>query len=189
MNRPPSASTRSASPRRPDPAPAHPPPPPIAAPPIPSSAISTVSVPAVVADGDPDLASVRVLDRVAQRLAREVVRGGLDLVGKADVEVDLEVRGQAGATAQLLESDREPALDQQRRVDALGQLAQLLERERQRGPRLAHDRRRVALVRGQLGLEQPERHRDRDQPLLRPVVKVALDPAALGVGRLDQPPP
>jgi len=128
-----------------------------------------------------------MLDRVAHRLAREVIGGGLDLVGEANVEVDLEVCGQAGAPAQLLERDRKPALDQQRRVDALGQLAQLLERERQRGPRLADDRSRVALVGGQLRLEQPERHRDRDQPLLRAVVQVALDPAALGVGRLDQP--
>ena len=90
------------------------------------------------------------------RLAGEVVGGGLDLVGKADVEVDLEMRGQAGAPAQLLQRDREPALDQERGMDALGQLAQLLERERQRGPRLAHDRRRIAPVRGQLGLEQTE---------------------------------
>ena len=51
-----------------------------------------------------------------------------------------------------------------------------------------HDRRRVVPIAGQLRLEQAERHRDRDEPLLRPVVKVSLDPAALGVGGLDQPP-
>ena len=44
-----------------------------------------------------------------------------------------------------------------------------------------------ALLRRQLGLQQPQRHRDRDQPLLGAVVQVALDPAALGVGGVDQP--
>ena len=34
---------------------------------------------------------------------------------------------------------------------------------------------------------EAERHRQRDQPLLGAVVQVALDPAALGVGGVDQP--
>jgi hypothetical protein len=45
------------------------------------------------------------------------------------------------------------------------------------------DRRSVG---GELRLSKPECHRDRDEPLLRPVVQVAFDSAPLGVGRLDQ---
>src|SRR5213078_2248298 len=36
---------------------------------------------------------------------------------------------------------------------------------------------------------QPQRERERDEPLLRAVVEVALEPAPLGVLRLDEPVP
>ena len=38
----------------------------------------------------------------------------------------------------------------------------------------------------ELGLGQAERHRDRHEPLLRPVVEIALDPPPLGLGGLHQ---
>ena len=74
VNWPPSASTRSARPRSPDPGRHGRPADPVV------RDLDGQRAP-VVGDADPDLAPVRVLDRVAQRLAREVVGGGLDLVG------------------------------------------------------------------------------------------------------------
>ena len=65
-----------------------------------------------------------------------------------------------------------------------GELAQLGERvlELQRGAAQQLDRRvRVA----QLLLQHPQLDGDRDQPLLRAVVQVALEPPALGDARLE----
>ena len=67
-------------------------------------------------------------------------------------------------------------------MDAAGELAQLVERELQLGA--------AGLERGHRGRRggrgrDPERERERDEPLLRAVVQVALDPAARLVGRLD----
>ena len=42
---------------------------------------------------------------------------------------------------------------------------------------------------GQLPARQRERHRERDQPLLRAVVQVALEPSPLLVRRPDEPRP
>ena len=70
----------------------------------------------------------------------------------------------------------------------MGQLTQLGQRQRQRLTRVAHERLGHSLG-WQFRLQQTQRHRDRDQALLCPVVQVALDPPPLGVGRLDEPRP
>ena len=75
-SRPPSASTRSASPRSPVPrAPS--------APPTPSSATSTTARPSVRADADAHGRRLGVLGDVGQRLRDDVVGGGLDAVREA----------------------------------------------------------------------------------------------------------
>ena len=74
-------------------------------------------------------------------------------------------------------------------MDAARELAQLLERARSSSLARGHARlggRRVAV---DVGLDQPQLHRDRDQPLLRAVVQVALEPPPLGVAGGDQPLP
>ena len=75
-SRPPSASIRSASPRRPVPAAG-------SAPPLPSSTISTSSASGLGRDADPDRLGARVLARVRERLADDEVRGELDLARAA----------------------------------------------------------------------------------------------------------
>ncbi len=94
VKRPPSASTRSASPRRPEP------------PAVRGAADAVVGdldrqAPAVVGGGHADLAAVRVLGGVRERLAGHEVGGALDLVGEPPVERQLEVRRAArrGGTA------------------------------------------------------------------------------------------
>ena len=128
-----------------------------------------------------------VLGGVGQRLADDEVGGGLDLVGEAPIDRHVQMCRKRRAAAEFVERGREPALGEQRRVDAVGQLAQLRERERERFAGLAHERSGRRRLARELCLEQPERHRDRDEPLLGAVVEVALDPPPLGVGRLDQP--
>ena len=72
-------------------------------------------------------------------------------------------------------------------MDAAGQLAQLRrapgEIVLRCGEELAGGR-RVAL---ELGADHAELERDGDEPLLRAVVEVALEPPALGVADLDDP--
>ena len=68
-------------------------------------------------------------------------------------------------------------------MDAAGEVAQLDERLLGLAVRLADERAGELRVLGRL--RAAERHRQRDEPLLRAVVQVALDPAALGVGRGD----
>jgi hypothetical protein len=74
-------------------------------------------------------------------------------------------------------------------VDAAGQLAQLLDRELGLLARLRDQRRRALRIVVDARLGDAECHRHRDEPLLRAVVEVALDPPALGVGRGDDPLP
>ena len=171
-----STSTRSARPDRPVPAA-------VSAPPMPSSATSTCSSPARGLDVHLDAARLRVARAVGERLRRDEVRRGRDLVGQlvvGDVEHDLVLRGRA----QRLQRRRQPALGQGDRVQPARELAQL--------------RVRLLELLGRGG-EQPlgrlvglhardlQQVRDREQPLLRAVVEVAPDAAALGVGRLDHP--
>jgi hypothetical protein len=71
-------------------------------------------------------------------------------------------------------------------MDSVAQLAQLLEGLCKRLPSLAQHRCRGLRIALELRLGQAEGHRDRDEPLLRAVVEVALDSPPLRFRRLDQ---
>ena len=78
------------------------------------------------------------------------------------------------------------AVDQQRRVDAVGEVAQLLDRRPGRArPAARASPCRAAGVVGDDVLGQAQVHGQRHQVLLGAVVQVALDPAALGVAGRD----
>ena len=180
FRRPSSASTRSASPRSPEPFAG-------SAPPLPSSVISTISVPlsrltSTVADS-----RLGVLGDVGQALGDEVVGGDLDLRRRALGEVDVERDADRRAGGERLQRHRQAVVAQDRGVDAARDLAQLL----QRG---------VELARGQVSAARPpccrrarlpairrRTTRERDEPLLRAVVEVALELAAGGVAGFDDP--
>ena len=92
----------------------------------------------------------------------------------------------AERVASELERGGEPVLEHGG-MDAARQLAQLRERQRRaRRSRVVTQllRRRVV---ADAALEQPQLQRDRDEPLLRAVVQVALEPPALGVAGRDDP--
>ncbi len=74
-------------------------------------------------------------------------------------------------------------------MDAACELPQLLDRELRLLLRLGDQLRGVLRVVGELRLGEAERDAHRDEPLLRAVVQIALDPAPLGVGRRQDPLP
>ena len=77
-------------------------------------------------------------------------------------------------------------------MDPAGELAQLLDRELELRRGLIRRGDRLGVLAGPSGEPSPDaaqRERDRDEPLLGAVVEVALQPAALLVGRLDDPRP
>ena len=83
----------------------------------------------------------------------------------------------------------EPAVGENRGVDAAGELAQLLERVGQFLGRRLEQRARAGGVVLELRLREAEGDRHRDQPLLRAVVEVPLEAPALFVACLDEPLP
>ena len=97
----------------------------------------------------------------------------------------LEPRGYGSACGDRGERVGQAAVGEQRRVDAVGELAQLLERRCQVAAELLEDRRRLRRVRPRQFARQPHAGHERDQPLLRAVVQVALDAPALRVRRRD----
>ena len=72
-------------------------------------------------------------------------------------------------------------------MDALAELAELVQRRSEGLPCFLDDPTHGLGVRGQLRLGEPERHRDGDEPLLRAVVQVALEPPPFRIGGVDHP--
>jgi hypothetical protein len=125
---------------------------------------------------------VRVPGHVGDQLRRAEVRDRRDRLRWPDGQVDPRAHRQAGTAGQGLQRHVQPVVEG-RRVDAANQVAQLGDRRpgvAQRGVHQvpATDQfRGVARGAGQLLLRAGERHRDGDEPGLRAVVEVALDPA------------
>src|SRR6185437_10349029 len=131
---------------------------------------------------DLDLRAAGVLGRVLERFQAAEVHGGLDLKAvpaeAGGRDGDRQGRAPAGGAERLAE----PAVGEQRRVDAVGEVAQFLDGGLDLvGELVDHQRRRLRVVGDEVAGE-PEVHGEGDQVLLRAVVQVALDPAALGVG-------
>ena len=94
-------------------------------------------------------------------------------------------RGERGAVAGGAQRVGQAAVHEQRRVDPVREVAQLLHRVLEIGRDLVeHLLRGVGIGVGELSRE-PRAHRQRDEVLLRAVVQVALDAAPFEVGGLD----
>ena len=91
------------------------------------------------------------------------------------------------AFGERAESGDEAAVAEDCWVDPARELAQLVERLRELAVGCAEERFRLLGVSLQGRLDEPQLERERDEPLLRPVVQISLQPPALGVGRLDDP--
>jgi hypothetical protein len=76
-----------------------------------------------------------VLGGVGQRLGDGVVGGDLDRLGQPPGRLDVKADGNCGAAGQRPQRRAQPALGQDRRVEAAGDLAQLPERTGRLGDR------------------------------------------------------
>ena len=114
-----------------------------------------------------------MLDR--RRIA--LIRHGLDAKGVANARQSVDGGGEAFVAEHA-------------RVDAVGELAKLVDGPLQLGGGLveAANSVRVGLW-AQLRAQQPQPEQQADESLLCPVVEVALEPATLGVAGLDDPRP
>ena len=126
-----------------------------------------------------------VLDRVGERLARDVVGDGLDLRRRA-VARRLELDRHRGGPREILER-RGQALVEPRRAQARRDRAQVADRRRDLVHRRVERRGEDPRLPGQRALQPPQHDPERHEPLLRAVVEVALEPPALLVAGLRDP--
>ena len=126
-----------------------------------------------------------VLGGIGQRLGHDEVRSHLDPLRQAGLDVDLELHGDRRPTGERLESGREPSLRQDRRVDAAGQLPELVERAGQAVRHAGQRPLRLDLMWRHSFLGGAQLQAQRDQALLDAVVEVAFDAAARLVGGGD----
>ena len=96
---------------------------------------------------------------------------------------------QRRAVGERSERRRQPALGEDRRMQAAGELAQLLHRHVELPPRAGDELLGPVGVGAELVLEHAELDRERDETLLRAVVEVALEAAALVQSGLEDAKP
>ncbi len=125
-----------------------------------------------------------VLGDVGERLGDREVRDRLDGGPRPDRHVHLEGDGDGTARGQAGQRRVETAVGKDRRVHAPHEFTELDERGLGLGVRLVDEGGRGVDVVGELRLGPAELHRHGDEPLLRAVVQVTLDPPTLGLGRV-----
>ncbi len=146
------------------------------------SSSTTIDEAIVLADGARGGEARSAPARVLDRLGDGRVGGRLDGRRQARRFDVAELDRQRRLVGQRGEGGREARLAEDRREDAVGQLAQLLQRGRGLLPgrvQQPHERRVAA------GASEPQVVGEREQLLLRAVVEVALQPAPLRVARRD----
>src|SRR5690606_36986178 len=128
---------------------------------------------------------VAVLGDVGESFDHHKVGGPLDLFWLARRQVDIHADWNGRSTCDGRDRGVEPAIGQDRRVDAAHEVAKLLEHDLRFLVRLHEELPyRFDVVRLHAITGTPEIHRHRHESLLRAVVKVALDATALKVHRL-----
>ena len=168
--------------------PASPPPGCAVAPPCPSSLDDDLEHRAGAPDVDGGRRRARVLGDVRQRLGDAEVGDGLDRrVEPPLADVDADVDRHRAAGGERGQGGVEPPVGQHRRRQAPREVAQLGQRGAGLGAGLLEQGGGAVDVAGGQPCAGPAQlHGQRDQPLLRAVVQVALEPASLGLGRLDR---
>ena len=155
---------------------------------------------AVVADADAQHAladrhldirdgRVRVLGRVGQRLGHDIVGGDLGRLWQPSPHADIQADRNGRAAGQCLQRRAQPALGQDRRVQAIGDLAQLVQDAGHLGDRARQAPRQVAGLGRRRRLCGPQLQGDGYQALLGAVVQITLEPAPGGVGGGHEPRP
>jgi hypothetical protein len=140
-------------------------------------------------DLDVDERRTGMFDRVGQGFGHDVVAGEFDRVGQPSLQAQVEADGDGGAVGQHLEGLVEPAPGEAGRVDAAGELTELVQRTAEPDGHSVQLGRQVAVVGWYGGLDGPQLERQRDQLLLSAIVQVTLDAAAGGVAGGHDPRP
>jgi len=175
---PPVASTRSFRPTSPEPRAGSAPPDPVIADADPNQPVEGV-------DLDLHHRGAGMLGHVRQRFGHDVVGGHLDPLGQPPLGSKLQLDRDRATAGQGPQGRPQAALGQDRRVDAAGELAQLLQRPIHAGGDPVQLGRQLLQPGRDRRLGGAELQGQRDQPLLGPVVQVALDAAAGLVGGGD----
>jgi hypothetical protein len=118
---------------------------------------------------------------VRKSLGDHVIRRGLDRPGEPLREGAAHVDGDRDAAGELGDGRRKTLVRQRGRVDAAGELAELGGRLGEAADRLLEQLGGGVRVVTKLRLDHPQRQSQHHEPLLRTVVKVALD---LSTGRI-----
>ena len=142
---------------------------------------------AVAFDHDLGVAGAGVLGHVGERLRHHEVGDRLHRGLRPDRHVDVHVDRDRAERGQAGQRRVEAAVGQHRRVHAPDEVAQLGEGLLGLDVRLVDEFPGGVDVIGELRLGPAELHRQRDQPLLRAVVQVTLDPPPLRLGRVHHP--
>ena len=128
---------------------------------------------------------IRVLDRVRERLGDGEVGGGLDGRGMSVGDVDRQRHRHGRARDERRDRRLKPAVGEDRRTDPAREVAELLEGLGGATRASASS----ALTASGSGLQRllgaAEAHSEGDEPRLRAVVQVALDPAQLRLLDVD----
>ena len=126
--------------------------------------------------------------RVGQGLRDGEVGAGLDVAGQSTIQVDPRFDRHIRPATERRHRGRQALILQEGRMDPARELAQITDRRldfvRRDGEGLAELTRDRGVIRRLTGLLQRDGHTD--QPLLRAVVEVALDPATLLLRGQDQ---
>jgi hypothetical protein len=118
-----------------------------------------------------------VLLRVGEHLGDDVIDADFDWLGQPSVDLDVQFHRDSGASRKRAQRRGQTRFGQDRRVDATGDLPQVVDHAHQLRGRVRHLGTRVTSCGGRLrGHAQPEGKRD--EALLRAVVQVPLDPPA-----------
>ena len=126
-----------------------------------------------------------MLGGICHGFGYDEIRAGLDAGGQALVWYRVDVHGKRGVLRKGMQRRVQAGLDKDRRMDARRQLAQLLQCAAELFRRFGKRLRRVGsgAIEQLAGTAQP--HRQRDQPLLRAVVEIALQAPSFDVSGLD----
>ncbi len=117
-----------------------------------------------------------MLGCVGQSLGDDEVRHRFQGLGEAALHPDVELDRKGGAAGKRLQRRPETTLGQDRRVDAPHVLAELVGRAREPGGHVVEPRPEIGELRGHYLPRSTQLKDQRDEPLLRAVVEVALDP-------------
>ena len=175
---PSSAPTRCSSPVSPLPA--------GSAPPRPSSTTSATSTRSSARSGSRSRVASAYLIAFASASATTKYAAVSTAARRALGSVDRDVDRQRAARGERGDRRLEPAVGEDRRVDAAGEVAELLERLARAAAGLGEQHPRRLRVGPELLLGHADAHAERDETGLRAVVQVALDAAQLGLLDVDR---